>query len=49
MALRGEHNNFTVIDSPYVRPEQPDIHIDTTTLSVEAAADMIVERLLARR
>lgn len=44
-ARRGELQNFTGIDSPYEVPEQPEIRIDTTTLSSEAAADAIVEHL----
>jgi bifunctional enzyme CysN/CysC len=47
-ARSGELKNFTGIDSPYERPEQPDIRIDTTVTSVEEAAEMIVERLLLR-
>ena len=30
-ARRGEIKNFTGIDSPYERPEAPDVRIDTTT------------------
>jgi bifunctional enzyme CysN/CysC len=44
-ARRGEIKNFTGIDSPYERPENPEIAIDTCTLSAEAAADLIVWRL----
>jgi bifunctional enzyme CysN/CysC len=48
-ARAGELKNFTGIDSPYEAPEKPEIHIDTTQLSAEQAADMIVEELLKRR
>jgi bifunctional enzyme CysN/CysC len=48
-ARAGELKNFTGIDSPYEEPEAPEIHIDTTTLSAEQAADFIVEELLKRR
>lgn len=48
-ARAGELKNFTGIDSPYEPPEAPEIHIDTTTLGPEEAADLIVERLLQRR
>jgi bifunctional enzyme CysN/CysC len=48
-ARAGELKNFTGIDSPYEAPEDPEIHIDTTQLRAEEAADLIVERLLARR
>jgi bifunctional enzyme CysN/CysC len=44
-ARLGEIKNFTGIDSPYEPPETPDIHIDTTRLSAEQAADSIVQRL----
>ena len=45
-ARAGELKNFTGIDSPYEPPQSPDIHIDTTTLSPEEAAELIVEKLL---
>src|SRR4029453_14779618 len=45
-ARSGELKNFTGIDSPYEPPEAPEIHIDTTKLSAEAAADLILEDLL---
>lgn len=44
-ARRGEIKNFTGIDSPYERPEAPEIAIDTTALSPVQAAELIVERL----
>ena len=46
-ARRGELKNFTGIDSPYEAPVAPDIHIDTRSESAEAAAERIVEALLA--
>ena len=46
-ARAGQLANFTGIDSPYEAPENPEIHIDTRQMSAEAAADLIVERLLA--
>ncbi len=45
-ARAGKLKNFTGIDSPYESPEHPEIHIDTTTLSPEQAAEMIVEYVL---
>ncbi|WP_340315764.1 adenylyl-sulfate kinase, partial [Rhizorhabdus argentea] len=45
-ARAGELKNFTGIDSPYEAPENPEIRIDTTSLSAEAAADTIIARLL---
>jgi bifunctional enzyme CysN/CysC len=44
-ARRGELKNFTGIDSPYERPEQAEIVIDTTNLSAELAAERIVNEL----
>jgi len=48
-ARAGELANFTGIDSPYEAPEQPDIHIDTTMLTAEQAADAIVAALIERQ
>ncbi|WP_188237110.1 sulfate adenylyltransferase subunit CysN [Sphingopyxis sp. LK2115] len=45
-ARAGQLKNFTGIDSPYEAPENPEIRIDTTAMSPESAADLIVERLL---
>ena len=45
-ARRGELKNFTGIDSPYERPEAPEVHIDTTSLTPEQAADLIIEKLI---
>ena len=45
-ARAGELKNFTGIDSPYEPPEEPELRIDTTTLSAEEAADVIVDYLL---
>ena len=33
------------IDSPYEIPESPEIHVDTTTVSAEEAADEIIRQL----
>ncbi len=48
-ARAGDLKNFTGIDSPYEVPENPEIRIDTTKMTAEEAADVIVEKLLARR
>ena len=45
-AREGSLKNFTGIDSPYERPDQPEVHIDTTAMSAEAAAELVVARLL---
>ncbi len=47
-ARAGEIANFTGIDSPYEPPETPDLHIDTTVMSAEQAADAIVAELVQR-
>ena len=47
-ARSGELKNFTGIDSPYEAPENPDIRIDTTSASVEEAAEIIANNLLDR-
>ena len=47
-ARRGELKNFTGIDSPYETPEEPEIHLDTTRLSLEAAADAAIATLRLR-
>lgn len=45
-ARAGELKNFTGIDSPYEAPEKPDIRIDTTRMSPEGAAELIVEQVV---
>jgi bifunctional enzyme CysN/CysC len=45
-ARAGQLKNFTGIDSPYERPESPEIRIDTTQTTPEAAAELIAARLL---
>ncbi len=47
-ARRGEIKHFTGISSPYEAPENPELHIDTTQLSPEDAAERIVAELDAR-
>jgi bifunctional enzyme CysN/CysC len=45
-ARSGELKNFTGIDSPYEAPASPEVRIDTTRLSPEEAATLIVDTLL---
>jgi bifunctional enzyme CysN/CysC len=45
-ARAGEIANFTGISSPYEAPEAPEIRIDTRMVSPEAAAELIIERIL---
>ncbi|MBL0767582.1 sulfate adenylyltransferase subunit CysN [Sphingopyxis sp. DHUNG17] len=45
-ARAGQLKNFTGIDSPYEVPESPEIRIDTTAITPDEAADLIIDRLL---
>jgi bifunctional enzyme CysN/CysC len=45
-ARAGELKNFTGIDSPYEPPEDPEIRIDTTGMTADEAADLIIARLI---
>ncbi|WP_294325804.1 sulfate adenylyltransferase subunit CysN [uncultured Sphingomonas sp.] len=45
-ARSGALANFTGIDSPYEPPLSPEIHVDTTRETPEAAAERIVEHVL---
>ena len=45
-ARAGELKNFTGIDSPYEEPERPEIRIDTTAMTPEQAADLIVDKVV---
>jgi bifunctional enzyme CysN/CysC len=46
-ARQGELKNFTGIDSPYERPENPEIRIDSTVTSAEEAADIVIAFILS--
>jgi len=48
-ARAGLLKNFTGIDSPYEPPEQPELRIDTTKLTLEEAADAVVATLFRER
>ncbi|MFA9229427.1 MAG: sulfate adenylyltransferase subunit CysN [Microgenomates group bacterium] len=45
-ARAGQLKNFTGIDSPYEAPDHPEITIDTTKLTAEEAAEIIIARLI---
>ena len=47
-ARSGVLKNFTGIDSPYEKPENPDIHIESDKVSAETAAEIIVNKLLQK-
>ena len=44
-ARSGDIPNFSGISSPYEKPEEPDIVIDTTDKSIEESVDYIMEEL----
>ena len=44
-ARAGQLAHFTGIDSPYEAPERPELHVDTTKVSLEEAADAIIKLL----
>ena len=45
-ARSGQLKNFTGIDSPYEEPASPELRIDTTQMTAEEAADLIIARLI---
>jgi bifunctional enzyme CysN/CysC len=45
-ARSGQLKNFTGIDSPYEAPTNAEVQIDTTSMTPEQAADLIVETLI---
>ena len=47
-ARQGEIANFTGISSPYEPPEAPELTLDTTKLSIDQAADKVIEYLAQR-
>ncbi|MCB0968447.1 MAG: adenylyl-sulfate kinase [Ilumatobacter sp.] len=47
-ARSGELSNFTGIDSPYEAPTAPEVRVDTTAISPEAAADLVIAQLRAQ-
>jgi bifunctional enzyme CysN/CysC len=47
-ARAGEIRNFTGIDSPYEKPEAPDIHLVTAGQRAEELAEQVTRQLLAR-
>lgn len=46
-ARLGQLKNFTGIDSPYEPPRNPDIIIDTTSMSIDEAAEKIINKLFS--
>jgi adenylyl-sulfate kinase len=48
-ARRGEISEFTGISSPYEKPTEPHVTIDTELLSIEGAASMLHDYLVANK
>jgi bifunctional enzyme CysN/CysC len=44
-ARRGELPNFTGIDSPYEEPLAPEIQVDTSSMTAEEAAELVIQRM----
>lgn len=44
-ARAGEISNFTGLDAPYESPENPEVHLETATLSVDEAAAQVIRYL----
>ncbi len=44
-AMRGELRNFTGVDSPYERPDTPDVHLDTEKLAPEDCVELVMRNL----
>ena len=47
-ARAGEVKNFTGIDSPYEAPETPDLTIETTKLSIEESATLLLNFIIPK-
>jgi len=47
-AMAGEIKNFTGVDDPYERPENPDVHLDTAGTTVEHCVNQVITTLEER-
>lgn len=47
-ARAGEISEFTGIDSPYEQPQQPELWLDTSRLTVETCVETLMEYLVKR-
>ena len=45
-ARDGKLKNFTGIDSPYEAPAEPEIRVNTVEMTVDEAADLIIQQIL---
>ena len=44
-ARAGEIGNFTGIDSPYERPDSPEVHLQTQVMSIDAMVEKLVAQI----
>jgi adenylylsulfate kinase len=47
-ARRGEIRNFTGLDDPYEPPSQPELELDTSTMTLEEATRLVIARIGCR-
>jgi len=47
-ARRGEIRDFTGIDSPFEKPDNPSLHLNTSILSIEDCVKMLLEVVLPK-
>lgn len=45
-AIKGEISNFTAVSSPYEKPDNPDLVIDTTKMSIDKACEVVITYVL---
>ena len=44
-ARKGLIKDFTGVNAPYEAPENPDVEIDTTQVSIERAVEIILKKI----
>ena len=47
-AMKGEIKDFTGLDAPFDRPEQPFLNIDTVGLSIEEASELLYQNVIKK-
>jgi adenylylsulfate kinase len=47
-ARRGQLRDFTGVDTPYETPNDPEVTVDTTHMSVDDAADLVMDAIARR-
>ena len=48
-ALDGEIESYTGVDSPYEKPEKPDVHMNAGSISAEEGVNVIIKTLFAAK